>query len=81
MDIVFHAGLPSPSASSQKPTDSGDLQQNQSLGQRIMGNVMENRFLRSFTSKTKSQELDVSGQSQAQVVTYLKFHTFTAKRQ
>lgn len=66
-------GLPSPSASSQKPTDSGDLQRSQSLGQRIMGNVMENRFLRGFTSKTKSQELDVSGQSQTQLPEPVEF--------
>ncbi|XP_074312417.1 brefeldin A-inhibited guanine nucleotide-exchange protein 5 [Silene latifolia] len=59
-------GLPSPS---QKPTDSGDLQRNQSLGQRIMGNV----FLRSFTSKAKYQELDVPVQSQAQAPESVEF--------
>lgn len=56
-------GLPSPS---QKPIDSADLQRNQSLGQRIMGNVMENRFLRSFTSKAKYEEVDVAVQPQTE---------------
>ncbi|KAH9621241.1 hypothetical protein KSS87_019631 [Heliosperma pusillum] len=59
-------GLPSPS---QKRTDSGDLQRNQSLGQRIMGNV----FLRSFTSKAKYEELDVPVQSQAQAPESVEF--------
>lgn len=56
-------GSSSPSVSTRKPTGSGDLQRNQSLGQRIMGN----RFLRSFTSKPKDQEPDISVQSRTQL--------------
>ncbi|KAH9613532.1 hypothetical protein KSS87_009647 [Heliosperma pusillum] len=58
-------GLPSPS---QKPSNSGELQRNQSLGQRIMGNV----FLRSFTSKAK-YELDIPVQSQTQALEAMEF--------
>ena len=61
---VCHAGSSSPSVSSGKPIGLGDLQRNQSLGQRIMGN----RFLRSFTSKPKDQEPDISVQSRMQVI-------------
>ncbi|KAK1568405.1 hypothetical protein Q3G72_024051 [Acer saccharum] len=42
-------GVPSPSGRSQKSTEAGYLQRNQTIGQKIMGNMMENRFLRSFT--------------------------------
>lgn len=65
-------GLPSPS---QNSTDSGELQKNQSLGQRIMGNVMENRFLRSFTSKGKSEEVGVAVQSQTELPETVEFDT------
>ncbi|KAL2937664.1 Brefeldin A-inhibited guanine nucleotide-exchange protein 5 [Bienertia sinuspersici] len=67
-------GLPSPSPS-QKPNDSEELQRNQSLGQRIMGNVMENRFLRSFTSKAKYDEVDVAVQSQTELPETVEFDT------
>ncbi|XP_057520110.1 brefeldin A-inhibited guanine nucleotide-exchange protein 5 [Amaranthus tricolor] len=60
-------GLPSPS---QKSTDSGDLLRNQSLGQRIMGNVS---FFRSFTSKAKYQELEIAVQPQTQLPEPLEF--------
>lgn len=46
-------GVPSPSGRTQKTTEA--FQRNQSIGQKIMGNMMDNRFLRSFTSKSKSQ--------------------------
>ncbi|XP_021732781.1 brefeldin A-inhibited guanine nucleotide-exchange protein 5-like [Chenopodium quinoa] len=65
-------GLPSPS---QKSTDSGDQQRNQSFSQRIMGNVMENRFLRSFTSKAKYDEVDVAVQSQTELPETVEFDT------
>ncbi|KAK9213078.1 hypothetical protein WN943_002465 [Citrus x changshan-huyou] len=42
----------------QKTTEA--FQRNQSIGQKIMGNMMDNRFLRSFTSKSKSQVPDAS---------------------
>ncbi|KAL8153523.1 hypothetical protein V2J09_011283 [Rumex salicifolius] len=61
-------GLPSPSTMSLKSPDARDLQRNQTIGQRIMGNVMDNIFLRSFTSKPKSQDLDASLQSQTQLL-------------
>ncbi|XP_031256027.1 brefeldin A-inhibited guanine nucleotide-exchange protein 5 isoform X3 [Pistacia vera] len=44
-------GVPSPSGRAQKSFEAEFLQQNQSLGQKIMGNMMDNRFLRSFTSR------------------------------
>ncbi|KAL9444940.1 hypothetical protein AB3S75_018020 [Citrus x aurantiifolia] len=51
-------GVPSPSGRAQKTTET--FQRNQSIGQKIMGNMMDNRFLRSFTSKSKSQVSDAS---------------------
>ncbi|KAF4366438.1 hypothetical protein CsatB_010707 [Cannabis sativa] len=44
-------GLPSPSGRSPKPAEGGSLQRNQTIGQRIMGNMMDNLFLRNLTSK------------------------------
>ncbi|KAK2645141.1 hypothetical protein Ddye_020336 [Dipteronia dyeriana] len=52
-------GVPSPSGRSQKSTEAGSLQRNQTIGQKIMGNMMENRFLRSFT-RSKSSVPDAS---------------------
>ncbi|XP_019463373.1 PREDICTED: brefeldin A-inhibited guanine nucleotide-exchange protein 5-like isoform X2 [Lupinus angustifolius] len=49
-------GLPSPSTKSPNPADGGGLQQNQTFGQRFMGNI----FLRNLTSKSKSNVSDVS---------------------
>ncbi|KAK9274482.1 hypothetical protein L1049_021730 [Liquidambar formosana] len=54
-------GLPSPSGRAQKPTEAGDLQRSQTIGQRIMGNMMDNLFLRSLTSKSKNRASDASG--------------------
>ncbi|KAH8504679.1 hypothetical protein H0E87_012060 [Populus deltoides] len=54
-------GLPSPSARSQKPAE--DLQRNQTIGQKIMGNMMDNLFIRSFTSKSKARVSDASAPS------------------
>ncbi|KAI9192745.1 hypothetical protein LWI28_027306 [Acer negundo] len=52
-------GVPSPSGRSQKSTEAGYLQRNQTIGQKIMGNMMDNRFLRSFT-RSKSSVPDAS---------------------
>lgn len=52
-------GTPSPSGRT-RPTDGGGLQRNQTLGQKIMGNMMDNLFVRSFTSKPKIHTPDVS---------------------
>ncbi|CAL0325473.1 unnamed protein product [Lupinus luteus] len=49
-------GLPSPSTKSPKPSDGRGLQQNQTFGQRFMGNI----FLRNLTSKSKTHVSDVS---------------------
>ncbi|GAU16778.1 hypothetical protein TSUD_200210 [Trifolium subterraneum] len=53
-------GLPSPSGRTPKAADGGGLQRSQTLGQRIMGNVMDNIFLRNLTSKAKSPISDAS---------------------
>ncbi|KAK9137313.1 hypothetical protein Sjap_007907 [Stephania japonica] len=47
-------GLASPSGRVQKLTEAGSLQRNQTLGQRIMGNMMDNLLLRSLTAKSKN---------------------------
>ncbi|KAL5850725.1 hypothetical protein ACOSQ4_008738 [Xanthoceras sorbifolium] len=52
-------GVLSPSGRAQKSTEAGSLQRNQTIGQKIMGNMMENRFLRSFT-RSKSSVPDAS---------------------
>ncbi|KAJ0090390.1 hypothetical protein Patl1_13715 [Pistacia atlantica] len=49
--IFVLVGVPSPSGRAQKSFEAEFLQQNQSIGQKIMGNMMDNRFLRSFTSR------------------------------
>lgn len=51
---LFHLGLPSPSGRSSKSSEAGGLQRSQTIGQRIMGNMMDNLFLRSLTSKSKA---------------------------
>ncbi|KAK4266036.1 hypothetical protein QN277_027011 [Acacia crassicarpa] len=53
-------GLPSPSGRSPRPADAGDLKRSQTLGQRIMGNMMDNLFLRNLTSKSQSRTSDAS---------------------
>ncbi|XWS72348.1 hypothetical protein CRYUN_Cryun02cG0032400 [Craigia yunnanensis] len=52
-------GVPSPSGRAQKSAEAGSLQRSQTIGQRIMGNMMDNLFLRSLTSKSKSRTLDI----------------------
>lgn len=52
-------GTPSPSGRT-RPTDGGSLQRTQTLGQKIMGNMMDNMFMRSFTSRPKIQTPDAS---------------------
>ncbi|GAB2273813.1 Brefeldin A-inhibited guanine nucleotide-exchange protein 5 [Dionaea muscipula] len=54
-----------PSIRLQKRVEAGELQRTQTMGQRIMGNVMENIFLRS--SRSKHHELDSSLPSQPQL--------------
>lgn len=44
--------------SSPKPVDAENLQRNQTLGQRLMGNMMDNLLLRSLTSKSKKHQVD-----------------------
>lgn len=64
-------GLPSPSGRYQKRSEAGGLQRNQTIGQRIMGNMMDNLFIRSFTSKSKARPSDVSvPSSPAKVLCY-----------
>ncbi|CAJ2650059.1 brefeldin A-inhibited guanine nucleotide-exchange protein 5 isoform X3 [Trifolium pratense] len=53
-------GLPSPSGRTPKAADGGGFQRSQTLGQRIMGNMMDNIFLRNLTSKSKSPISDAS---------------------
>ncbi|XP_021277449.1 brefeldin A-inhibited guanine nucleotide-exchange protein 5 [Herrania umbratica] len=53
-------GVPSPSGRSQKSAEAGSLQRSQTIGQRIMGNMMDNLFLRSLTSKSKSRTSEIS---------------------
>ncbi|KAL1806265.1 hypothetical protein ACET3Z_029333 [Daucus carota] len=52
-------GLPSPSGRSQKHGEDDDLQRSQTFGQRIMGNMRDSLFVRSFTAKPKSRTSDV----------------------
>ncbi|XP_058215944.1 brefeldin A-inhibited guanine nucleotide-exchange protein 5 isoform X3 [Rhododendron vialii] len=60
IDLDGSEGLPSPSGRYQKRSEAGGLQRNQTIGQRIMGNMMDNLFVRSFTSKSKARPTDVS---------------------
>ncbi|KAF2285092.1 hypothetical protein GH714_037842 [Hevea brasiliensis] len=52
-------GLPSPSRT-QKPADAAGIQRSQTIGQKIMGNMMDNLFMRSLTSKSKARASDAS---------------------
>jgi hypothetical protein len=61
LNMFILVGLPSPSGRSQKPAE--DLQRNQTIGQKIMGNMMDNLFIRSFTSKSKARVSDASAPS------------------
>ncbi|KAF8388657.1 hypothetical protein HHK36_025337 [Tetracentron sinense] len=58
MNLEEFEGLPSPSGRVQKPAEDGGLQRSQTIGQRIMGNMMDNLFLRSLTSKSRSHPSD-----------------------
>ncbi|THG19483.1 hypothetical protein TEA_007208 [Camellia sinensis var. sinensis] len=60
IDLEGSEGVLSPSGRSQKRSDAGGLQRNQTIGQRIMGNMMDNLFVRSFTTKSKNRTSDVS---------------------
>ncbi|GKV00013.1 hypothetical protein SLEP1_g12776 [Rubroshorea leprosula] len=53
-------GIPSPSGRSQKAAEAGGLQRSQTIGQRFMGNMMDNLFLRSLTSKSKNPTPEIS---------------------
>lgn len=44
----------SPDSASQDGSEARGLQRTQTIGQRIMGNMMDNIFVRSFTSKSKN---------------------------
>lgn len=56
-------GVPSPSGQSQKSAEAGGVQRSQTIGQRIMGNMMDNLLLRSFTSKSRNQTAEISAPS------------------
>ncbi|KAL7148741.1 hypothetical protein ABFS83_06G199500 [Erythranthe nasuta] len=58
-DTEGSEGTPSPSNRTTKPNDGGGLQRSQTLGQKIMGNMKDNLFVRTFTSKNKSLPSDV----------------------
>ncbi|KAL3523231.1 hypothetical protein ACH5RR_016065 [Cinchona calisaya] len=58
-DFEGSEGVPSPSSGAQKSIDAAGLQRSQTFGQKIMGNMMDNLLVRSFTSKSKSRASDV----------------------
>ncbi|KAL0547936.1 hypothetical protein IC582_012375 [Cucumis melo] len=53
-------GIPSPSTRATRAAEAGNLQRSQTIGQRIMGNMMDNIFVRSLTSKSKGRASDAS---------------------
>ncbi|GFP95753.1 brefeldin a-inhibited guanine nucleotide-exchange protein 5 [Phtheirospermum japonicum] len=57
--IALDHSIPSPSNKSVRSTDGPELQRSQTLGQKIMGNMRDNLFVRSFTSKPKNLASDV----------------------
>ncbi|PIN20402.1 Guanine nucleotide exchange factor [Handroanthus impetiginosus] len=59
VDMEGSEGVPSPSGRITRPTDGGGFQRSQTLGQKIMGNMMDNVFVRSFTSKPKNHTSDM----------------------
>ncbi|KAK6144909.1 hypothetical protein DH2020_021729 [Rehmannia glutinosa] len=59
VDMEGSEGMPSPSGQITRPTDGEGLQRSQTIGQKIMGNMMDNLFMRSFTSKPKNHTSDV----------------------
>ncbi|KAJ7955363.1 Brefeldin A-inhibited guanine nucleotide-exchange protein like [Quillaja saponaria] len=56
----LQTSLLSPSGRASKSADAGGLQRSQTIGQRIMGNMMDNLFLRNLTSKSKAHVSDAS---------------------
>ncbi|XVF35229.1 hypothetical protein REPUB_Repub18cG0127500 [Reevesia pubescens] len=54
-----YEGVPSPSGRAQTSDEAGSFRQSQTIGQRIMGNMMDNLFLRSLTSKSKSHTSEI----------------------
>ncbi|KAE8721996.1 Brefeldin A-inhibited guanine nucleotide-exchange protein 5 [Hibiscus syriacus] len=52
-------GISSPSDKAQKSAEAASLQRSQTIGQRIMGNMMDNLFLRSRSAKSKSGTSDI----------------------
>ncbi|PHT86511.1 Brefeldin A-inhibited guanine nucleotide-exchange protein 5 [Capsicum annuum] len=58
-DLEEIGGIPSPSGRSERPSGPEGLDRSQTIGQKIMGNMMDNRFIRSFTSKPKIQASDI----------------------
>lgn len=59
-DLESSGGELTPSGRSQKFSEAGSLQRSQTFGQKIVGNMMDNIFVRSFTSKPRNQDPDVS---------------------
>ncbi|KAL9165509.1 hypothetical protein ABFS82_06G175400 [Erythranthe guttata] len=59
VDMEGSEGTPSPSGRTTRATDDGSLQRSQTFGQKFMGNMMDNMFVRSFTSKPKDRASDV----------------------
>ncbi|KAL2249198.1 UNVERIFIED_CONTAM: Brefeldin A-inhibited guanine nucleotide-exchange protein 5, partial [Sesamum indicum] len=59
VDMEGSEGIPSPSGRTMRPTEDGGVQRNQTFGQKIMGNMMDNLFMRSFSSKPKNRTSDV----------------------
>uniref|UniRef100_A0A1D1YN54 Brefeldin A-inhibited guanine nucleotide-exchange protein 2 n=1 Tax=Anthurium amnicola TaxID=1678845 RepID=A0A1D1YN54_9ARAE len=51
-------GLSSPLGRAPEPAEAENFQRIQTFGQRIMGNMMDNLLVRSFTSKSKSRTVD-----------------------
>lgn len=64
--MSIFVGLPSPSRGDQN----GGFQRTQTIGQRIMGNMMDNLFVRSFTTKAKSPTADAVPSSPSKVLWY-----------
>ncbi|KAL9673376.1 hypothetical protein QQ045_029632 [Rhodiola kirilowii] len=56
--IAGSEGLPSPSGRVLNTPEADALQRSQTFGQRIMGNMMDNLFMRSLTSKPKVQSTE-----------------------
>ncbi|KAL0340813.1 UNVERIFIED_CONTAM: Brefeldin A-inhibited guanine nucleotide-exchange protein 5 [Sesamum radiatum] len=55
VDMEGSEGIPSPSGRTMRPTEDGGLPRNQTFGQKIMDNL----FMRSFSSKPKNRTSDV----------------------